>query len=120
MNALKLRPFVPSGADYELAQRFFEELGFRKTYADGSLCLFRIGEQEFFLQNFHDQSFQDQFMLELAVEDLDGWWVRMQTMQRSGAYADMRAKEPTVYPWGKREVHLIDPAGVCWHFSEPI
>jgi uncharacterized glyoxalase superfamily protein PhnB len=28
-----------------------------------------------------------------------------------------RAREPTDYPWGQREVHLVDPAGVCWHFA---
>jgi uncharacterized glyoxalase superfamily protein PhnB len=32
-------------------------------------------------------------------------------------YPGTRAKEPTDYPWGNREVHLIDVAGVCWHFG---
>jgi hypothetical protein len=118
MDAHKLKPFVPSGADYALAQRFFKELGFELGYADDGISVFRIGEVEFYLQNFHNQAFQDQFMLDLAVTDLDGWWDRIQEMVRGGAY-DMKAKEPTVYPWGKREVHLIDPAGVCWHLSEP-
>ncbi|QHT62963.1 hypothetical protein GXP70_25365 [Paenibacillus lycopersici] len=117
MNALKLRPFVPSGADYALAQRFFEELGFEKRYADASLSVFRLGEQEFYLQNYDNQAFQEQYMLELAVDDLDGWWARIEAMARSEAYP-MKAKEPTLFPWGKREVHLIDPAGVCWHLSE--
>ncbi|QHW33054.1 glyoxalase [Paenibacillus rhizovicinus] len=117
MNVHRLRPFVPSGADYALAQRFFEELGFEKRYADESISVFRIGEQEFYLQNFDDQAFQNQFMLELAVDDLDGWWARIQAMVQGGAY-NMKAKEPTRYPWGKREVHLIDPSGVCWHLSE--
>ncbi|MBD2868770.1 VOC family protein [Paenibacillus arenilitoris] len=117
MKAVKLRPFVPSGKDYALAQRFFEELGFDKIYSDDGLSVFRIGEQEFFLQNFHDQSFQDNYMLELAVEDLDGWWSRLQAVLAANRYP-AKAKEPTVYPWGKREIHLIDPSGVCWHLSE--
>jgi uncharacterized glyoxalase superfamily protein PhnB len=29
----------------------------------------------------------------------------------------VRAAPPTLYPWGQREVHLIDTAGVCWHFG---
>ena len=28
-----------------------------------------------------------------------------------------RGPENNLYPWGNREVHLIDPAGVCWHFG---
>jgi uncharacterized glyoxalase superfamily protein PhnB len=31
---------------------------------------------------------------------------------------DVRAKEPTDYSWGVREVHMTDPAGVCWHFAQ--
>jgi hypothetical protein len=30
----------------------------------------------------------------------------------------VKAQEPRDFPWGLREVHLIDPAGVCWHFAE--
>ena len=25
---------------------------------------------------------------------------------------------PKLYPWGLREVHVIDPAGVLWHFIQ--
>ncbi|MBO7748850.1 hypothetical protein I8J29_32230 [Paenibacillus sp. MWE-103] len=119
MSAFKLRPFVPAGADFGLAQRFFEALGFEKRYGDESLAVYRIGDQEFFLQNFHDQAFQENYMLELAVDDLDAWWARIDELQRSGDYP-MRAKAPQAYPWGKRELHLIDPAGVCWHLSAPV
>ena len=74
MKAIKLRPFIPSGNDYGLAQTFFEALGFEKIYSDNGLSIFRIGELEFFLQNFHNEEFQSNFMVELQVEDLDGWW----------------------------------------------
>jgi len=117
MQAIKLRPFVPSGADYALSQRFFEDLGFQKIYSDDGISIFRIGELEFYLQNFHNQDFQDQYMLELAVEDLDQWWEHIQTAGLADKYP-IKVKEPKHYPWGKREVHLIDLAGVCWHISE--
>jgi hypothetical protein len=117
MKVTKLRPFIPSGKDYKLAQCFFEDLGFEKIYSDDGLSIFRIGEQEFFLQNFHNQDFQDNYMLELVVEDLDGWWSLIQTVILEKKYP-IKAKEPTMYPWGKREVNLIDLSGVCWHISE--
>lgn len=119
MKAIKLRPFVPSGSDYPLAQMFFEELGFTRGYADDGLTVFRLGEQEFFLQNFHNQAFQEQYMVELVVEELDAWWAHIQAKALAERYP-IRVKEPMVYPWGKREIHLIDPAGVCWHLSEAI
>ncbi|MFC5651029.1 hypothetical protein ACFPYJ_18340 [Paenibacillus solisilvae] len=117
MKAVKLRPFIPSGEDYNLAQRFFEALGFEKLYSDSGLSIFRMGEQEFFLQNFHNKEFQENFMVELVVEDLDGWWTHLQTIALEEKYP-IKVKEPTIYPWGKREINLIDPAGVCWHISE--
>ncbi len=32
-------------------------------------------------------------------------------------YPGVRTKAPTDYTWG-REVHLIDPGGVCWHIRK--
>ena len=32
-------------------------------------------------------------------------------------YDGVRAKQPAVHFWGRREIHRIDPAGVCWHFA---
>ncbi len=117
MKVTKLRPFIPSGKNYILAQNFFEDLGFEKIYSDDGLSIFRMDEQEFFLQNFHNQEFQNNYMLELVVEDLDGWWTHLQSVTLQNKYP-IRVKEPTMYPWGKREINLIDPSGVCWHISE--
>jgi hypothetical protein len=119
VKAIRLRPFIPSGKDYGLAQTFFEALGFEKIYSDNGLSIFRIGELEFFLQNFHNEGFQSNFMVELQVEDLDGWWTKIQKIVQNDAFP-VKAKEPAFYPWGKREIHLIDPAGVCWHLSEKV
>lgn len=117
MKAVKLRPFIPSGADYPLSIRFFEDLGFTNVYSDSGLTIFRVGEQEFFLQNFHNTEVQHNYMVELVVEDLDRCWAELQAASLESKYA-VKLKEPTLYPWGKREIHLIDPAGVCWHLSE--
>jgi hypothetical protein len=119
MKVNKLRPFVPSGKDYALAQSFFEDLGFEKIYSDEGLSIFQIGEQEFFLQNFDNQEFQNNFMVELIVEDLDMWWEHIQKVAIQKNYS-IRVTEPTTQPWGKREITLIDLAGVCWHISEVI
>ena len=116
MELIKLRPFIPSGEDYHLAQSFFEDLGFEKLYSDEGLSIFRMAEQEFFLQNFHNEEFQGNYMVELVVPDLDGWWTHIQKSLLDKY--PIKVKEPTLYPWGKREIHLIDPSGVCWHISE--
>lgn len=117
MKVTKLRPFIPSGEDYKRAQRFFEDIGFEKIYSDDGLSIYRTGDQEFFLQNFHNKQFQENYMVELVVEDLDGWWEHIQTVIVEKNYP-VKANEPAMRPWGTREIILIDLAGVCWHISE--
>jgi hypothetical protein len=54
-------------------------------------------------------------MMRVVVTDLDGFWQELKQKElhkRSG----IKIKEPTTFPYG-REVHLIDLAGVCWHFA---
>jgi len=110
-----LKPFVPSGEDYDLAFRFFETLGFHVNWKVDGLAEFQLGEGVFLLQKFHHREMQDNFMLALDVPDLDAWW---RQIEASGAldFPGVRAHPPEDKPWGNREVHLIDPAGVCWHF----
>lgn len=59
---------------------------------------------------------QENLMMQAEVDDLDAWWNRIRVSGVLERYRGVRAREPTEYPWGNREVHLIDPAGVCWHF----
>ncbi len=112
-----LKPFIPSGKDFQLALRFFQDLGFEVKWRVSGLAELQLGAAAFLLQEYHNQELQENLMMYALVEDLDAWW---EHIQRSGVlerYPGVRAKPPTDYPWGKREVHLIDPAGVCWHFA---
>jgi uncharacterized glyoxalase superfamily protein PhnB len=111
-----LKPFIPSGPDFERAKSFFVELGFRVAWESDGLAELRLDGAAFLLQSFDDPHVSGNLMMLVSVDDLDAWWRRLAesgVLARYGA----RAKEPTVYPWGQREVHLIDPAGVCWHFA---
>lgn len=113
-----LKPFIPSGADFRLARSFFVDLGFVVNWETAGLAELQLGAAVFLLQDFHNQIMQENLMLSASVDNLDAWW---QHICRSGVlerYPGVRAKEPTDYPWGRREIHLIDPAGVCWHFAE--
>jgi hypothetical protein len=117
MKALKLRPFIPSGSDYPLAMQFYTDLGFEKIYTSNELSVFRMGETEFHLQNFHNTELQHNFMLELCVQDLDAWWQHIQSTGVIDNY-NVKAKSPRIQPYGRRAIHLLDPAGVLWHITE--
>jgi hypothetical protein len=112
-----LKPFIPSGPDYALAKRFFADLGFETRWEVDGLAELALGNVSFLLQNFHNVEMQQNLMMFVKVEDLDAWWAKIQASGVVDRYPGVRAKEPTLFPWGQREVHLIDPAGVCWHFA---
>lgn len=117
MKALKIRPFVPSGENNQQSLQFYRDLGFEQIYHSSELSIFKVDDLEFHLQNYHNRELQDNFMLELCVQDLDAWWEHIQSSGIIEKY-QVRAKPPQLQPYGKRAIHLIDPAGVLWHLTE--
>ncbi len=113
----KLKPFIPSGADFSRARAFFLDIGFTVDWEAEGLAQLTLGDATFLLQNYVNRTVQENLMLMVTVDDLDAWWRRIQDSGVLERYPETRAKEPTLFPWGQREVHLIDPAGVCWHFA---
>ena len=117
MTISALKPFIPSGPDFPAARSFFVDLGFVVNWEAPGLAELQLGAAVFLLQDFHNQNMQDNLMMFAKVDDLDAWWKHIQGCGVLQRYPGVRAKEPTEYPWGVRELHLIDPAGVCWHFA---
>lgn len=117
MNLSALKPFVPSGKDFGLAKSFFKDLGFDVNWEAPGLAEFQLGSAAFILQEIDNQVLQENFMISIAVDDLDAWWKHILDSGVLERYPPARANPPTDYPWGRREIHLIDVAGVCWHFA---
>lgn len=117
MQIHSLKPFIPSGSDFARSKAFFQDLGFELKWEVEGLAELALGGAAFLLQDFDNREMQDNLMMFVSVDDLDAWWRHIQSSGVLERYDGVRAKEPTVHPWGRREVHLIDPAGVCWHFA---
>ncbi len=117
MTISALKPFIPSGPDFAAAKRFFVDLGFAVNWESPGLAELQLGSAVFLLQDFDNPTVQENLMMFAKVDDLDQWWARIQASGVLDRYEGVRGKEPRRYPWGGREVHLIDPAGVCWHFG---
>jgi hypothetical protein len=117
MTITALKPFIPSGKDFAAARSFFVDLGFTVNWEGQGLAELQLGAAVFLLQDFHNPTVQENLMMFVRVDDLDAWWRHLQDCGVLERYPGVRAKAPTLYPWGMREVHLIDPAGVCWHFA---
>lgn len=121
LTAQSMKIFLPSGKDYPQAVAFYQDLGFTVEWQhEDSLSCMALGDCRFLLQNFQNTEMQQNFMMHLMVDDLDAWWQKICDAKLVEKYPGVKAKAPQDYPWGLREIHLIDPAGVLWHIAVPV
>jgi hypothetical protein len=117
VQATRLYPFVPSGPDFARSLAFFNTLGFGTEWQDGQLAGLRFGAAYFLLQNIDVPEWQKNQMITFEVTDLDAYWSALEAKDLASAFDGVRLRPPTVFPWG-RELHIIDPGGVCWHVRQ--
>ncbi|HME07403.1 MAG TPA: hypothetical protein VKG25_10145 [Bryobacteraceae bacterium] len=116
-TATTLYPFVPSGTNFERSLEFFAALGFEQAWRQDGLAALRFGGAYFLLQNIDVPEWQKNQMMVFEVDDLDLYWSEVEAKGLAGAFTGVKLKPPTEFPWG-REVHIIDPGGVCWHVRQ--
>jgi predicted enzyme related to lactoylglutathione lyase len=116
-QATTLYPFVPSGPDFEAAVAFFAELGFAKEWQHEGYAGLRFGGAYFMLQMIDVPEWQKNQMITYEVDDLEAYWSEIDAKQLDARFPGVRTRPPTDFPWG-REIHIIDPAGVCWHVRQ--
>jgi uncharacterized glyoxalase superfamily protein PhnB len=116
-RASALIPFVPSGPSFDAALAFFGALGFETVWKQQGLAGLRFAEAYFMLQDIHVPVWQENQMLVVEVDDLEAYWQEIAAQDLPSRFAGVRTRPPTDFPWG-REVHVVDPAGVCWHFRQ--
>jgi hypothetical protein len=112
MHATDMRLFIPC-KDFAVSQAFYQALGFIKDPVNEQLCLFSNGDCTFFLQNFYDQVFAENLMLQLIVKDINAALNQIESMgDLIGKYEPIKQE-----PWGK-VIYLWGPAGELWHITE--
>ena len=74
-----VRPFVPA-RDFDLSKRFYETLGFTMVLDSDEVAIFRLGASSFILQKYFQKDWAENFMMQLMVDDLDAWWVHIESL----------------------------------------
>ena len=115
MTFNSIEPFIPSGSDFEGSKQLFLALGFHIRWEAGGYIGFQRDDCKFILQKYEDRTFAENLMMRIEVSDLDAFWQELIQKELRKGFG-IKLKEPTMFPYG-REVHLIDLAGVCWHFA---
>jgi uncharacterized glyoxalase superfamily protein PhnB len=110
------RPYLPA-KDFASSKRFYDALGFRKVF-DGAVAIYAAGGSGFILEDRWQQQWADNTTMQLATDDLDAWWRRLQALDLPATFGVPAPTAPAMQPWGLRVVALVDPAGVRWHFTE--
>ncbi len=116
-QGITLYPFVPSGRSFATALAFFAELGFDTLWRHDGLAGLRLGGAYFLLQDIDVPEWQKNQMITFEVDDLDLYWSEIDAKDLPGRFPGARTRPPTDFAWG-REVHIIDPGGVCWHVRQ--
>jgi hypothetical protein len=116
-EATTLYPFVPSGPDFARALEFFAAIGFEKMWEVEGLAGLRFGGAYFMLQKIDIPEWQRNQMITFEVRDLDLYWSELEALDLPRSFDGVRIKPPADFPWG-RELHIIDPGGVCWHVRQ--
>ena len=116
MNLSNIKPFIPSGDNFEASKALFIAFGFKIIWESGGYMEFQKDSVSFILQDYENKEFAQNLMMQIEVDDLDGFWNDLEKKELTKKFK-IKLREPTTFPYG-REVHFIDIAGVCWHFAE--
>jgi hypothetical protein len=115
--ATTLYPFLPSGPAFARSLEFFAAVGFETTWQNGGMAGLRFGGAYFLLQDIDIPEWQKNQMVTFEVDDLDLYWSELEAKDLAAAFPSVSFRPPTEFPWG-REIHFIDPGGVCWHIRQ--
>jgi hypothetical protein len=96
---------------------FFKELGFAEMWRQDGLAGLRFGAAYFMLQDIDVPEWQKNQMIVFEVDDLEGYWSEIGAKDLAAKFPDARLRPPTDFAWG-REIHIVDPGGVCWHVRQ--
>ncbi len=116
MKFLSLRPFIPSGNNFEKSKQLFIELGFSLIWDEGDYAGFERDFCGFILQKYDVKEFAENLMLTIRVDNVEEFKnsvIEKKLTERFG----IKIGKIIQQSYGK-EFNVIDIAGVCWHFVE--
>lgn len=116
MNIKNIRTFLPS-KDFEVSKNFYKDLGFKVQWENKELCMFGEPEYNFFLQDYYNEDWANNLMMQLFVDDLEALYKIAEPLIEK--YEGTKIKPIFEADYG-RTFHIIGPAGELWHMTEVI
>ena len=118
LKTIEIKTFVPA-KDFQLSQQFYQDIGFEKRSEGGGVAYFCVEHCAFLLQDFYVQTYADNFMMHLQVEDVAAWYAHI---QQSGIAEKYGSKISALVdqPWRMRDFVFNDPSGVLCRIGQNI
>ena len=112
MNSMDIRPFIPA-IDFGASKLFYEALGFMSSDATDELTIMSNGSCSFFLYKHHKKALESDFMLQLAVPNIDD---ALESIEKSKSF-NCKYEGIKEERWGK-VIYMWGPSGEMWHITE--
>jgi predicted lactoylglutathione lyase len=119
LTATDVKVFVPA-KDFQDSLRFYEALGWQVNFraANDDIAELQLADCRFYLQNYYNKAWANNFMLHITVADARAWWEHATTVIAAGRYKNARVNEPKEESYGALVTHVWDPSGVLLHFAQ--
>lgn len=116
LRVTEIKAFVPA-KDFALSKQFYKDLGFTMASDGGGVAYFHFGHVSFLLQDFCAESFAENFMMHILVEDVDAWHDQVVASGVASKYG-VKLTSIETQPWRMRDFCLWDPSGVLWRIAQ--
>ena len=115
-----LSPLIPAGSDVEATLAFYvQKLGFTTRYTTRreptEMAIFTRDAVEIFLCRNDDRYVAEQTSFRIHVQHVEQLYAEYQAQGVIHPNGQLTTK-----PWGTQEFAILDPAGVCITFYEPV
>jgi hypothetical protein len=117
ININDVRAFVPA-SNFAASKAFYVALGWNLQWSDERLALMEVADQRFYLQNYYEKTWADNFVLFVAVDDAQACFERVSELIESKQFPGVRATPPKLEPFGAKVTYVWDPSGVLLQFAQ--
>ena len=117
--ARDVKVFVPA-LDFSASLEFYTALGWQLIWKadDNGLAILELAGQRFYLQNYYNKDWADNFMMHILIEDAEAWWRYASNVIKQGQYKNARVKRPEKQDYDALVTFVWDPSGVLLHFAQ--
>ena len=117
LNVSDVKTFVPA-KNFEESFNFYTALGWRPDWKaeDNSLAVMELGNHRFYLQNYYQKDWAENFMLHITVDDAQAWFEHASKVISEQGGGNVRPPKHESY--GALVTYVWDPSGVLLHFAQ--